>query len=144
MLEAMQKAPPGRKTRPQPGDKQYGRSAVSNGSRLLPGIDGRNTWVRRCRDVISEHVSDLGGIDNCSAPERSIIRRAATLTVELERMESVFAVAGEAQPEQLDLYQRTANSLRRLLESIGLERRAKTIVPTLSEYLELKKVVPVA
>jgi hypothetical protein len=62
MLEATQKPPPGRKTRPQPGDKQYGRSAVSNGSRLLPGIDGRNTWVRRCRNVISEHVADLGGI----------------------------------------------------------------------------------
>jgi hypothetical protein len=50
-----------------------------------------------------------------------------------------FALAGEAQPDQLELYQRTANSLRRLLEAVGLERRAKTIVPTLSEYLESKK-----
>jgi hypothetical protein len=142
MLEAMHKAPPGRKTRPQLGDKQYGRSAVSNGNRLLAGVDGRNAWARRCRDVISEHLADRGGIDNCSAPERSIIRRAATLTVELERMESDFALAGEAQPDQLELYQRTANSLRRLLEAVGLERRAKTIVPSLSEYLEARMVVP--
>jgi hypothetical protein len=34
----------------------------------------------------------------------------------------VFATAGEALPAQLDLYQRTANSLRRLLESIGIKR----------------------
>jgi hypothetical protein len=143
MQEASQKSQPVPKTKPQPGDRRYGRSAVSNGTRLLPGIDGRNTWVRRCRDIIAEHVADKGGMANCSAPERSIIRRAATLTVELERMESVFAVAGEALPEQLDLYQRTANSLRRLLEAVGLERRAKTIVPTLSEYLEARMVVPI-
>jgi hypothetical protein len=66
--------------------------------------------------------------------ERSIIRRASVMTVELERLESIFAVAGEAKPEQLDLYQRTAANLRRLLESVGLQRRAKP-VQSLAEYL---------
>jgi hypothetical protein len=112
-----------------------GRSRVTNGSRLLEGIDGRSTWVRRLRDLIALHLSDLGGEDAVSEAERSIIRRVATLTVELERMEAGFAVAGEALPEQIDLYQRTANSLRRLLESIGLERRSRIVVPSVSEYL---------
>jgi hypothetical protein len=85
-------------------------------------VDGRSTWVRRLRDLMGLHLSDLGGDDAVSEAERSIVRRVATLTVELERMEAVFAVAGEAQPNQLDLYQRTANSLRRLLEAIGLQR----------------------
>jgi hypothetical protein len=58
----------------------------------------------------------------------------ATLTVELERMEAGFAVAGEAQPDQLDLYQRTANSLRRLLEAIGLQRRPRDVTPDPLEY----------
>jgi hypothetical protein len=98
-------------------------------------VDGRSTWVRRLRDLIAIHLSDLGGVDNVSEAERSIIRRIATLTVELERMESGFATAGEATPAQLDLYQRTANSLRRLLESVGIERRAKNITPTLSDIL---------
>jgi hypothetical protein len=96
------------------------------------------------RDLIQLHLADLAGEESVSEAEKSIVRRAATLTVELERMESIFAVAGEALPEQLELYQRTANSLRRLLESVGLERRAKLIVPSLSEYLKAKKVVPVA
>src|SRR5450755_3207620 len=96
--------------------KSHGRSRISNGSAILPGVDGRSTWVRRLRDLIGLHLSDLGGDGEVSEAERSIVRRAATLTVELERLEAVFAVAGEAKPEQLDLYQRTANSLRRLLE----------------------------
>jgi hypothetical protein len=115
--------------------KSSGKSRITNGSAVLPDVDGRSTWVRRLRDLIAIHLSDLGGIDNVSEAERSIIRRIATLTVELERMESGFANAGEATPAQLDLYQRTANSLRRLLESVGIERRAKNITPTLSDIL---------
>ena len=34
-----------------------------------------------------------------------------------------------------DLYQRTAGNLRRLLEAVGLERRARTIEPSLSDIL---------
>jgi hypothetical protein len=117
------------------GPKPQSRSRISNGSAILPGVDGRSTWVRRLRDLIGLHLSDLGGDDAVSEAERSIVRRVATLTVELERMEAGFAVAGEALPEQIDLYQRTANSLRRLLESIGLERRSRTVVPSVSEYL---------
>jgi hypothetical protein len=105
------------------------RSRITNGSALLPGVDGRSAWIRRCKDVIEAHLSDLGGEDNTSAAERSIIRRASVMTVELERMEAAFAVAGEAKPEQLDLYQRTAANLRRLLESIGLQRRTKDVTP---------------
>jgi len=113
------------------------RSRITNRSAVLPDVDGRSTWVRRLRDLISLHLSDLGGEDAVSEAERSIIRRVATLTVELERMEASFALAGEAQPEQLDLYQRTAGNLRRLLETVGLERRAKP-VETLQEYLAKK------
>jgi hypothetical protein len=49
-------------------------------------------------------------------------------------MEAGFAVAGEALPDQLDLYQRTANSLRRLLEAVGLQRRPRDVTPDPLEY----------
>jgi hypothetical protein len=110
------------------------RSRISNRAAALPGVDGRSTWVRRLRDLIESHTSDLGGADAVSEAERSIIRRIATLTVELERLEVEFAAAGSAQPQQLDLYQRTANSLRRLLEAIGLHRRARDVTPDPLEY----------
>jgi hypothetical protein len=111
------------------------RSRVANGSALLPGIDGRSTWVRRAKEIIADHISDLGGIDNCSAAERSIVRRASTLTVELERLEAKFATAGEACTADLETYQRCANSLRRLLEAVGLRRRPRDTTPTLNDLM---------
>jgi len=127
-------------TRPTiPGDKptQTHRSRLTNGSVLLSGVDGRSIWARRFRDLIEMHVEDLGGNDAVSAAERSIIRRASALTVELERMESRFALDGEASPEALDLYSRTAGNLRRLLEAVGLQRRANEVM-TLDAYLANK------
>jgi hypothetical protein len=113
------------------------KSRISNGSELLPGIDHRSLWVRRCRELIEMHVADLAGEENTSTAERSIVRRAAVLTVELEQLEKKFALAGQATTEDLDLYQRTANSLRRLLEAVGLQRRARDVTaPTLDEIAE--------
>jgi hypothetical protein len=109
------------------------KSRIGNRSALLPGIDGRSAWVRRCKDEIAAYIADLGGIDNCSTARYSLVRRASTLTVELERLEAKFAVAGEASPEDLEIYQRCANSLRRLLEAIGLERCPRDVTPTLDE-----------
>lgn len=112
-----------------------GRSKITNGKVLIAGVDQRSPWVRRAKDVIAAHIADLGGVDNTSAAERSIIRRASTLTVELERMETAFATAGEASPLDLEVYQRCANSLRRLLEAVGLQRRPRDVTPSLDEYL---------
>jgi len=118
----------------RPKDPQ--RSAIANG-KLLPGVDQRSTWVRRCRELLADHIADLGGQENTSAAERSIIRRAAVLTVELERLETRFASAGGASVEDLDLYQRTAGNLRRLLEAVGLRRRAKEVSPpSVVDYLK--------
>jgi len=125
------KAP--RKRAPDP--KVYGRSRMTNGSQLLRGVDGNNPWVRRCKEIIAMHTSDLGGEDNTSMAERSIVRRAAVIAVELERFEAKFALAGEASDSDLDLYQRGAGNLRRLLESVGLERRAKLVGPSLGQII---------
>ena len=109
--------------------KDARRCRITNGSAFLPGIDGRSVWVRRAKDLNAQHVADLGGPDNVSAAERSITRRIAVLSVELENLEMRFANAGSASAVDLDLYQRVANTLRRLLEAIGLQRRAKDITP---------------
>ena len=106
------------------GKQLCGRSKITNGSTLLPSIDGRSIWARRLRDLISLHTSDLGGLDNLSQAELSLIRRAATLTVELEHLEMRFALAEDGAEEgQLKTYQMTVNTLRRTLEALGLKRR---------------------
>jgi len=111
------------------------RSAITNG-KLLPGIDQRSAWVRRCRDIIAEHLSDLGGHDNCSAAERSIVRRASVIEVELEMLEAKFATAGQATADDLDLYQRTAGNLRRLLEAVGLQRRPRDVTDDHAQQID--------
>ena len=104
------------------------RTRITNGTGLLPTVDGRCLWARRFRDLLSLHLSDLGGEDNCSEAEKALARRSACLIVELEQLEDLFA-AGDATPKRLELYQRLTNTLRRCLESLGLKRRAKDVTP---------------
>ena len=117
---------------PRSWAKDAQKSRVANGSTFLAGADGRSLWVRRAKEIVAAHQSD---VPDASAAERSLIRRIATLTVELERMEVMFATAGEADPETLDLYARVAGNLRRLLEAVGLRRRPKDVTPTVADYV---------
>jgi hypothetical protein len=109
------------------GPRSRQKSAVTNGTRLLPGIDNRGPWVRRCRDIMADLTSDRGGVSELSAAEASLIRRAATMSVELEALEVRFATDGQASANDLDLYGRTTGNLRRVLETLGIHRRARSI-----------------
>jgi hypothetical protein len=76
---------------------------------------------RRFRDLIKLHLSDLGGESEASEAEKSLIRRVATLAVELELLEVRFATAnGQASMRDIDLYIRATGCLRRVLEALGL------------------------
>ena len=59
------------------------------------------------------------------------------LSLQAELMEQQFAQAedGVAPLKALETYQRITNTLRRTLESLGLQRRAKDVTPTLASYL---------
>jgi hypothetical protein len=114
------------------------RSAVTNGRLFATTMrDGRSGWSRRLGDLLELHIADLGGQDVVSNAERSIIRRIATISVELEWIEQSFKSSRKGPTtEQLDLYFRGSNNLRRLLEAIGLQRRSRDVTPSLSEYLQ--------
>jgi hypothetical protein len=99
------------------------------------GVDQRSPWVRRCKEQITEMLNDYGGHHNTSAAERSIVRRCAVITTELERLEYKFATADQATAADLDLYIRGCGTLRRLLESVGLQRRPRNVTPNLANYL---------
>lgn len=63
--------------------KPNARSRMTNRSGLLPkylgGVDGRSTWARRLHDLMALHLSDLGGEDKISEPQKIIVRRAANV-----------------------------------------------------------------
>jgi len=85
--------------------------------------------MRRLRDLIGAHLADLGGRDLVSEAEFCLVRRAALLTLELELLESRFEENDGAKAAELECYQRVASSLRRLLETLGLTRRARDVTP---------------
>jgi hypothetical protein len=120
--------------------KSQARSRVTNGVDLLPNVDGRSLWVRRYRDIVAMHTADLGGDDNITAAERALVRRAACLVVELETLECKFAQEGAPKGWQFTRYLRACNSLRRLLVSLGLQRRSKDVTPDLDTYLHMKTI----
>ena len=122
--------------------KLKGRSRISNGRSMFPrtldgqSIDMRGQWSRRVRDLIGSFTTDAGGDDNISEGLRSIIRRVALLQSQMERIESVWALAnGEASDNSLANYMRMANNHRRLVEAAGLKTRRMKIVPELKDYI---------
>jgi hypothetical protein len=109
-------------------------SAVASGRRLF-AIDGdpSSPSARRYRDLIAGHVSDLGGPDSgLSEAQLSLVKRASTVEVELERMEGKLS-AGES--IDLDLYGRLLGHLRRVLESLGIERKPKDTRKAFDDFI---------
>ena len=114
------------------------RSAVSNGRVQFVDGDGRGQWARRHRDLVELHLADLGNVEGLSEAQHSLCRRAATLEVQLEALEGQLS---KGEDVDLDAYARVTGHLRRVLETLGIERAKKSIGPTLGEYLAAKRLV---
>ena len=114
---------------------ERGLRVALRGKDVFPQIDGRSHEIRRLRRCVERHLAD---IPEPSHAERVLIGRASVLTVLIETLERRFAKQEwRAAPEVMDSYGRAVSHLRRLLETLGMQRRAKAI-PTLEQYLEAK------
>ena len=118
------------------------RAAITNGLTLGLGIDERTAWARRLRDLIRGHEQDLGGRDLLSEAQLCLVRRVAMMQMQLEMIEAKWAAdGGEATPRQLHQYQSCSNSLRRIAESLGLNRgRTARPVMTPMEYARSRQI----
>jgi hypothetical protein len=119
-----------------PGLKHSRRSRVATGKSLIPGVSGNSFWVRRVREIMSDMVQDLGGPGEVSANEKNLIRRAATLTIEAERLEKRFALSDAADPDDIDVYGRITGHLRRTLDAIGMKRRPRQVGESLGDLMK--------
>jgi hypothetical protein len=117
----------------QDSRKSHARSRVSNGRDVLPNIDGRSLIARRYRDIVTAIVGDQGGADHCSESRTQLIRRFAAAAVLAEQMESKLANGKEIDIQEHALL---CSTLVRVAQRIGIDRRARTIVPDLKDYLE--------
>jgi hypothetical protein len=110
------------------------RSAVSSGRKHFIDGNPNSAWTRRYHDLVVGHISDAGGMELVSEAKLAIIKRCAGLECEIERLEAKLS-RGES--VNLDEYGRAASHLRRLFESIGIERRPRDVTPN---YIESKYV----
>jgi hypothetical protein len=108
------------------------RSRISNGHEILPGVDQRLAIARRYRDLVAQIAIDQGGADRCSETRMQLIRRFASGAVLAEELEARLA---RGEPVDIAEHAQLSSTLVRLAQRIGLDRRAKNITPSLSEYL---------
>jgi hypothetical protein len=111
------------------------RSRVSNGRDVLPGVDGRTEIARRFYDICQALIADQAGLDRCSEARLQLIRRFAAAAVMAEAMEAKLA-SGE--PIDIGQHAQLCSSLVRLTSRIGINRKAREIVPSLAEYITVE------
>ncbi len=99
-------------------NKRFGRSALSNGSRMLDGVDGRSPGARRFRDLVNSYCQGAGkSYDAMTEAERNVVRQAATVQLQSEALQSAIARGEHVDTEQLV---RLSNLSVRLLTRLGL------------------------
>ena len=108
------------------------RSAVTSGRKQFVNGDPNSAWARRFHDLVVGHIGDMGGRDLISEAQFALIKRSAGLECELEQMEGRMS---QGEQVDLDCYGRAASHLRRLLESLGLDRKPRNVTPpSIEEY----------
>lgn len=96
------------------------RSAVSNGTGTLPGVDGRSPGARRFHDIVADLTAEIGGA--LSAVESLMVRNAATLQIAAE---DLAAAQARGEPVDPDALARAANGAVRALAALRRLRPAK-------------------
>ena len=90
----------------------------------LDDLDHRTTAAKRAASLVSGLESDAGGADQVSVGQRELIKRAALLGAFIEDCEVRWL-----QHERVEVseYLAAINAQRRVLATIGLERKPRSI-----------------
>jgi hypothetical protein len=108
------------------------RSAMSNGSTILQGVDGRSPQGRRFRDLVVSYADELGGLAALSEQEVALVRHAAVVTMQSEALQVAVVNGQNVDLEQLT---RLGNSLTRALGAIKARRKPKDTKSSLNSIL---------
>jgi hypothetical protein len=122
---------------PDPPAKPVGSSGAPYTPRklrlkTLNQLDGRTFASRRARELIAAIENDLGGSDAMTEGLRQLVQRAAVLGALIESNETMW-LAGDT--VDLNTYFMAVNSQRRILTTLGLDRRPRDVTPPLAQYL---------
>ena len=101
----------------------------------MKSLDGRTLAARRAKQLLRAIESDLGGEAYLSEGEKQLAQRAAVLGAFIESCEAAWL--GGAQVELAE-YLAAINSQRRVLATIGLQRRPREAALDLRTHLAAK------
>lgn len=104
--------------------------------RSLDDLDGRTITAQKARTMVESLEADMGGADRLSTAERALVVRAAVTTAIIENMEASALSGGDI---DVAAYATLTNNLRRLLTTVGLQRRQRDVTPDLDEYVAGKR-----
>lgn len=110
---------------------RYGKLQLAS----FDDLDKRTAAAQRIVALRSQMMDDLGGEEQLSSIERTIIDRIALLQAILEDQEVGFITVGEL---DIDRYTKSLNSLVRAANAVGIERKPKNVTPSLSDYINGK------
>jgi hypothetical protein len=99
----------------------------------LDALDQRTIAAKAVQEMIASVEADLGG--ELTTAKRSIVESGALLTAMLRDMGARW-LAGEQ--VDLGLFATLSNAQRRAFETLGFDRAARDVTPTVSEYLAQK------
>jgi hypothetical protein len=108
------------------------RSATSNGSTILAGVDGRSLEARRFRDLVVSFAEPLGGFESLTEESAALVRQAASITMQNE---SIQAAAVRGEPVDAEQVVRLTNALTRVLSALKRHRKPKSSAPSLAEIV---------
>lgn len=96
--------------------------------RTIDSLDGRTASARRARDLVAGLEEDAGGSEHISVATKQLVQRAAILGALIEDFEARWL--GGQQIDVAELLM-AVNCQRRVLATLGLERKARDVLDPL-------------
>jgi hypothetical protein len=94
--------------------------------KTLDSLDGRTLASRHAYAVKGRLEADLGGGDHLTEGQRRLIQRAAVLDAIIESDETNWL---SGQTVDINLFLAAINAQRRVLTTLGLDRRSRDVTP---------------
>jgi hypothetical protein len=118
-----------------PGTPRKRRSKKATRPQLLmrDQLDGRTNAAKAFDRLVAEIEVDLAGRDQLTAIERALVEAFAGSYVSLCHLNAQQLALG--QPIDLSQHAQCVGAMVRVASRLGLQRRQRTVLPTLSDYL---------
>jgi hypothetical protein len=126
---------PNKRLRPKGYDHRHLPGGKTRRLKTIDDIDQRTVAGKRALQLVSAIEQDLGGVDNLSAGTKQLIQRAAVLAAMIESSEAQWL---SGKPVDLNNLLAAIGVQRRVLVTLGLERRART-TPSFNQWLAEKE-----